>query len=114
MLNLDHLLTLASGEVSAGCPPCPPCPKGETDVSDTGNLGAATLGPICPPCPPEKQQYAETQLAGGESPLPEPWACQLGHVDFWISDYGIKVCSKCHPKTKQLRIEWEAFQGGGL
>lgn len=29
------------------------------------------------------------------------WTCPLGHRTYWVSDYGLKICSTCYPKPKR-------------
>ncbi len=49
------------------------------------------------------------ELRGGPSgsPVPSiPWACPLEHREFWLSDYGLKVCAKCHPRPVKGGAAW--------
>ena len=36
-----------------------------------------------------------------------PWACPLGHREFWLSDYGLKICAKCHPRPVKGGAAWK-------
>lgn len=117
MLNIDRLLTLADARPK--CPKCPTCPTSENGKSDSGNLGeirASPTCPTCPTCPTEKPTLAKSNDGGAERPLPDhavdDWRCPLGHREFWISDYGLKICSRCHPNPLELRAAWIAGQGG--
>lgn len=29
----------------------------------------------------------------------DSWRCPLGHREYWVSDYGLKICCRCHPNT---------------
>ena len=35
-----------------------------------------------------------------------PWACPLGQREFWVSDYGLKICAKCHPRPVKGGAAW--------
>ena len=30
----------------------------------------------------------------------ESWHCSLGHREYWVSDYGLKICCRCHPNIR--------------
>lgn len=50
------------------------------------------------------------KLTGGPSGSPAPsipWACPLGHREFWVSDCGLKVCAKCHPRPVKGGAAWK-------
>ena len=36
---------------------------------------------------------------------PRSWRCPLGHREYWISDYGLKICCRCHPKTYPITTD---------
>lgn len=44
---------------------------------------------------------------GSPSPAPGPWACPLGHREFWLSDYNLKICAKCHPRPVKGGAAWK-------
>lgn len=35
--------------------------------------------------------------------VPTSWRCPLGHREYWVSDYGLKICCRCHPKNSPNR-----------
>ena len=49
----------------------------------------------------------DTHDSGRKSVAPittsQDWACPLGHREFWISAYGLRICSTCHPKPEKMR-----------
>ena len=50
------------------------------------------------------------ELSGGPagSPAPSiPWACPLGHREFWLSDFNLKICAKCHPRPVKGGAAWK-------
>lgn len=37
--------------------------------------------------------------------VPTSWRCPLGHHEYWLSDYGLKICCRCHPKTHPIATD---------
>lgn len=56
------------------------------------------------------------ELTGGPSGLPDrtDWQCpaHARHRDFWVSDFGLKICATCHPDPRVLRAAWLASKDG--
>ncbi len=53
------------------------------------------------------------ELTGGPSGSPaqasSQWQCPTGyarHREFWVSDYGLKICSICHPGPDKGGTSW--------
>lgn len=53
------------------------------------------------------------ELTGGPSGSPAPsssqWECPTGyarHREFWTSDYGLRICSICHPGPVKGGAAW--------
>jgi len=53
------------------------------------------------------------ELTGGPSGSPAPssdqWQCPTGyarHREYWVSDYGLKICSICHPFPSKGGTSW--------
>ena len=53
------------------------------------------------------------ELTGGTTGSPAPssdqWQCPTGyarHREFWISDFGLKICSICHPGPCKGGASW--------
>lgn len=53
------------------------------------------------------------ELSGGPSgspaPSSDPWECPTGyarHREFWTSDYGLRICSICHPGPSKGGVAW--------
>lgn len=53
------------------------------------------------------------ELTGGPSgspaPSSDPWECPTGyarHREFWTSDYGLRICSICHPGPGKGGAAW--------
>ena len=53
------------------------------------------------------------ELTGGPSGSPAPssdqWQCPTGyarHREFWVSDYGLKICAICHPGPVNGGAAW--------
>lgn len=42
------------------------------------------------------------------------WQCpaHARHRDFWVSDFGLKICTTCHPDPRVLRAAWLASKDG--
>ena len=83
----------------------------EKKVVQAGNQGMTGPSPTWTTWATEKQGM-QGETDGAERPLSD-WRCPLGHREFWISDHGLKVCSRCHPNPLELRAAWLAGQGGG-
>ena len=54
------------------------------------------------------------ELSGGPSgspaPSSDPWECPTGyarHREFWTSDYGLRICSICHPGPSKGGASWQ-------
>ena len=53
------------------------------------------------------------ELTGGPSGSPapsDPWECPTGyarHREFWTSDYGLRICSICHPGPVKGGATWK-------
>ena len=52
------------------------------------------------------------ELRGGPagSPHSTAWDCPTGyarHREFWTSEYGIRICSICHPQTVKGGATWK-------
>lgn len=43
-------------------------------------------------CPAERARKSSDSISGF-------WRCPLGHREYWVSDYGLKICCRCHPNT---------------
>ena len=41
-------------------------------------------------CPAERARSSSNSTSGS-------WRCPLGHREYWVSDYGLKICCRCHP-----------------
>ncbi len=56
------------------------------------------------------------ELTGGPSGLPDrtDWQCpaHARHRDFWVSDFGLKICATCHPDPRVFRAAWLASKDG--
>jgi len=53
-----------------------------------------------------------SELTGGpsDSPAPDEWECPTGyarHREFWISEYGLRICSICHPQSVKEGATWK-------
>ena len=47
--------------------------------------------------------------AGSPAPSSDQWQCPTGyarHREFWVSDYGLKICSICHPGPVKGGASW--------
>ncbi|MDO9582658.1 MAG: hypothetical protein Q7J24_06055 [Desulfomicrobium sp.] len=47
--------------------------------------------------------------AGSPAPSPDQWQCPTGyarHREYWISDYGLRICSTCHPAPSKGGASW--------
>ncbi|MGE4440427.1 MAG: hypothetical protein AB7D27_02945 [Desulfomicrobium sp.] len=75
----------------------------KNSLGSLGNLGEprATNGYSRPTCP--NDNLGSPENLGTAFDHPEDWSCPLGHRVFWVSDYGLKICSKCHPKAEKKR-----------
>lgn len=117
MLNIDRLLKLASGAQVEPDPTDPTRPDHEKRKSGQQSLGGPWVNPTDPTDPTKKTAVATIQDAGAETPLSDhavdDWRCPLGHREFWISAYGLKICSRCNPNPLELRAAWLAGQGQG-
>jgi len=44
-----------------------------------------------------------------EASAPDQWQCPTGyarHREYWVSDYGLKICSICHPGPVNGGASW--------
>jgi len=55
-------------------------------------------GPTCP-----SELSGNPEMSGADTGRTPEWTCPLGHREFWVSDYGLNICSKCHPKANRKR-----------
>lgn len=47
---------------------------------------------------------------GSPAPSSDPWECPTRyarHREFWTSDYGLKICSICHPGPAKGGTAWK-------
>lgn len=47
--------------------------------------------------------------SGSPAPSTDPWECPTGyarHREFWISDYGLRICAICHPQPSKGGATW--------
>lgn len=44
--------------------------------------------------------------SGSPAPSSDPWECPLGHRESWLSDYGLRICSRCHPGPAEGGASW--------
>jgi len=47
--------------------------------------------------------------AGSPAPSSDQWQCPTGyarHREFWVSDYGLRICSICHPGPSKGGESW--------
>ncbi len=61
----------------------------------------AAKGYSRPTCPHDNLGSPEN--LGAPSNRNQDWTCPLGHREFWISAYGLRICSTCHPKPEKMR-----------
>ncbi len=65
-----------------------------------------------------KRRKAEiiNELTVGPSGLPDrtDWQCpaHARHRDFWVSDFGLRICATFHPDPRVLRAAWLASKDG--
>lgn len=89
----------------------------EKKVVQAGNQGMTGPSPTWTTWTTEKQGM-QGETDGAERPLSDhavdDWRCPIGHREFWISAYGLKICSRCHPNPLELRAAWLAGQGQGV
>lgn len=73
------------------------------NLGSLGNLGEprATKGYSRPTYP--NDNLGSPENLGALPDQDQDWTCPLGHREFWVSDYGLKICSKCHPKPEKRR-----------
>lgn len=48
--------------------------------------------------------------SGSPAPSSDPWECPTGfarHREYWISDYGLKICAICHPGPGKGGATWK-------
>lgn len=45
--------------------------------------------------------------SGSPAPSSDPWECPLGHRESWCSDYGLRICSICHPQPSKGGTAWK-------
>ena len=44
---------------------------------------------------------------GSPAPSSDPWECPTGrHFEFWTSDYGLRICTICHPQPGKGGAAW--------
>lgn len=75
----------------------------QNHLGSLGNLGEPIAAndysrPTC-----HHDNLGSLENLGAAFDHPEDWSCPLGHRVFWVSDYGLKICSKCHPKAEKKR-----------
>ncbi|NCC04597.1 MAG: hypothetical protein EOM37_11285 [Proteobacteria bacterium] len=63
----------------------------------TEETGTTELAPPAVPFP-DVHRPAEVSRTSPDSAF-EHWRCPLGHREYWVSDYGLKICCRCHPNT---------------
>lgn len=49
-------------------------------------------------CPADKTRTSSDSTSAS-------WRCPLGHREYWVSDYGLKICCRCHPKTHPITTD---------
>ena len=75
----------------------------KNNLGSLGNLGEprAAKGYSRPTYPPDNLGSPEN--LGAPSNRNQDWTCPLGHREFWISDYGLRICATCHLKPEKRR-----------
>lgn len=85
-------------------------------IDVAGNL-ALDLSAVPQPLRPEVVDLARqhktaiiNELTGGPSgsPASAMWQCPSGyarHREFWVSDYGLKICAICHPGPVHVPVQ---------
>ena len=70
----------------------------QNHLGSLGNLGEPRTANrySCPTCLDDNLGSPEN--LGAAFDKSKDWACPLGHREFWVSAYGLKICAKCHPK----------------
>ena len=73
---------------------------GELQILLDGRAEETGITELAPPAGPFKNAHrtAEVSRTSPDSAT-ESWRCPLGHREYWVSDYGLKICCRCHPNT---------------